>query len=344
MSQETHEWLRENVLVGFTAKRGRAWWSRKVDENGGPANHWPEAIPLDVVTARIFDWEAGYQNVYVGADQATAKHQPSWQAIVNLKTGHVFDLPTDSYKIHDRKQWCLDTVSSVLDTSAGELQIAGAGQLKNGATSYVQFELPENVQAHGIEYRPFITASTSLDRSTSSQIVTGVTRVVCDNTLAVALGEKGHAFKVRHTAQSVVKLDAARDALGIVHTMADDFAKELDELLHTEVTAGQFDRIVKAMTDPKPRPDGKPVGVNAITMAANKAAKIRNLYTNDMRVAPWWGTAFGVEQAFNTYRQHEGIIRNALRPERNMLSVLDGSGAREDARVREAMALVLSKK
>lgn len=343
MSQETTEWLRWNVLVGFVLKRGRAWWSRKVDENGGPANHWPGAIPLDVVIDRIFDWEAGYRSVFVGEDQMTATLQSAWQAIVNLKTGHVFDLPTDSYRIHPRKQWCLDTVSSVLDTSAGELEIAGAGQLKNGATSYVQFEMPENVQAHGVEYRPFITASTSLDRSTSSQIVTGVTRVVCDNTLAVALGEKGHAFKVRHTAQSVVKLDAARDALGIVHTMADDFAKELDELLATEVTAGQFDQIVKAMTDPKPR-DGKPVGVNAITMAANKAAKIRTLYEFDNRVSPWAGTAFGVEQAFNTYRQHEGIVRNAVRPERNMLTLLDGSGAREDAKVREAMSLVLAKK
>lgn len=344
MSQETLEWLRNNILVGFTEARGRAWWSRKVDENGGPANHWPQAIPLDVVTARIFDWDAVIHNVYTGPTLESATHAPDWQAIVNGKTGYRFDLPTDSYRIHPRKQWCLDTVSSVLDTSAGELQIAGAGQLKNGATSYVQFELPQNVQASGIEFRPFLTSATSLDRSSSSQLVAGVTRVICDNTLNAALGETGHAFKIRHTANSVMRLDQARDTLGIVHTMADDFAKELDELLATEVTAGQFDKILKAVTDPKPRPDGKPVGVNAITMAANKAAAIRRLYENDVRVAPWWGTAFGVEQAFNTYRQHEGIIRNATRPERNMLTLLDGSGAREDATVRGKMALVLAKK
>ena len=45
--------------------------------------------------------------------------------------------------------------------------------------------------------------------------------------------------------------------------------------------------------------------------------KLNDLYFHDGRVAPWKGTGFGVLQAVNTYDQHEGIVRNVSRAERN---------------------------
>ena len=342
MTMETYDWLAHNILVGFTEKRGDAWWHRKVDANGGPANHFPQAVPLETVISRIFNWEAGYTSVFTGPDSEHVTQQDRFQAVVNTTTGYVFGIPTDSYRIHNRREWCLDTVSSVLDTSSGDLAIAGAGQLRNGAVSYVQFEMPDNVQVAGESFRPFITASTTLDSSAASQLVCGVTRVVCDNTLAANLAERGRAFSLRHTRNSVLDMSKARDALGIMHQVATDFEKEMDELCATVVTDRQFDKIVKALTESKPKP-GRPLSARGITMAANKAAAVRRLYSEDPRVAPWKGTAFGVEQAFNTYRQHEGIVRNAVRPERNMLNALDGTGARLDAEVRGVLASVLAK-
>ena len=45
MSTETIEWLNQNVLVGFTEKRGEAWHYRAGSQNG-ETNHYKGAIPL----------------------------------------------------------------------------------------------------------------------------------------------------------------------------------------------------------------------------------------------------------------------------------------------------------
>lgn len=341
MTAETLKYLRENILIGYTEKRGRAWWSRKVDENGGPANHFPGAIPLEVVLERQYGWEFETVKVWTGDDSAHSEEAKGWQAIRRSDTHHVFAFPTDGYRIHGRREWCLDMVSSVLDTSADTLGIAGAGTLKGGAVCYVQFEMPENIKAaNGEELRPFLLAATSGDGSLRSTMKVCITRVQCDNTLASGLAEKGNVFRVKHMANSDVKLSKVRDALGVLHDAGEAFVQEMDQLMNTPVSDSEWDRIVAEMI-PALR---KPPTPRALVIAENKATKIRQLYGYDVRVAPWQGTAWGVAQAFSTYSQHEGTMRGvAARAERIMLNAIGSELETSDAKVRQVIGKVLAR-
>lgn len=339
MSNETLEYLRQNILVGFAEKRGRAWWSRKVDENGGPANHFPGAIPLETVLDRQYGWEYEAVRVWTG-DRDPLEEAEGWQAIRRTDNHHVFAFPTSGYRIHNRRDWCLKLVSEITDTAAGDLGIAGAGVLRNGAQCYVQFELPENVQANGEELRPFILAATSGDGSIRSVVKTGVTRVVCDNTLAAGLAEKGNAFRVKHTSNSEVKLSEARDALGILHKASEDFIREMDQLMNTPVSDAEWGKIVAQMIPELHKAKTE----RSKTMAENRAARLLHLYNNDMRVAPWRDTAWGVTQAFSTYSQHESTVRSfSSRFERTMVNAVGTRLEAEDGQVRAALAKVLVK-
>ena len=65
-------------------------------------------------------------------------------------------------------------------------------------------------------------------------------------------------------------------------------------------------------------------------MADNKRETLQRLYRQDHRVAPWAGTAHGVLAAVNTYEHHEGTVRGATRPDRNMFRTVTGDFARVD--------------
>ena len=76
-------------------------------------------------------------------------------------------------------------------------------------------------------------------------------------------------------------------------------------------------------------------------MAENKRDALQRLYRHDDRVAPWAGTAHGVLQAVNTYEHHEGTVRGATRPERNMLRTVTGDFAKLDRDTWGALQSVL---
>jgi hypothetical protein len=57
-----------------------------------------------------------------------------------------------------------------------------------------------------VEFRPFLTATTSLDGSIATTYQTGAQVVFCDNTLSTALNSADTRVKVRHSANSLTKL------------------------------------------------------------------------------------------------------------------------------------------
>ena len=89
---------------------------------------------------------------------------------------------------------------------ADNLHIGSAGLLRGGAVAWVQVEMADTLTAAGAEFRPFLTATTSLDGSIATTYQTGAQVVVCDNTLSAALHSADTRVKVRHSANSLAKL------------------------------------------------------------------------------------------------------------------------------------------
>lgn len=347
MSMETSEWLNTMTLIGYTAERGTAWHYRE-ESQGEESNHYEGAVPVKDVERRLFYWDAvpGEVNAtYV--DMEGVEHStplPDRQAIIRSDTGACMGLHSESYQIHQFRDWLLDNVGTILDD---DVQIGSAGLLRGGARAWVQIEMPENIKGPaGIEFRPHLLASTSHDGSLATTYQRSCTLVVCDNTLAMALGESTQQrMRVKHTKNSALKIHDARDALGIIYSTADTFSQELERLTATKVSDDQWAKIVEQLA-PIPEEDGR-----ARTMAENKSAALANLWREDPRVAPWRGTLFGVLQAANTYRHHIMIVRGAgedadavriLRGQRNMEAALSGKGAISDLEALKTAEAVLA--
>lgn len=353
MSRETLEWLNRNVLRGFTDKRGKAWHYSASDQ-GAESNHYPGAIPVADVQRRLFNWTAESRKVAVeipaSIDDMTHmddKGNPmKWvvqvgrQAMAASDNGDVFGLFKSGYQPHQYNEWLLNNVSTILDD---DLAIGSAGLLRKRAVAWVQVEVPDSIKTpEGVEFRPHLLATTSFDGTVATTYKRCITDVVCDNTRDMAMGEKGQAFKAKHSKYSGMKIQAARDALAIIHTMADDFAAEVKEMTSISVSPLQWSKVLDNLiptTDEK----GEPLSKLAVTKAESKRERITQMWNSDTRCAPWNGTAYGVVQTFNTWFHHERPTRGETnRVERNMEDAIKGGIAKFDAEVENALRLILA--
>jgi phage/plasmid-like protein (TIGR03299 family) len=324
MSTETSNWLNQNVLIGMTDKRGNAW-HYKASEQGAEPNHYTGQIPIEDVRRRLFHWEAVEMPMFVQTPDGQYVEVGNRKAIVRNDTWETLGVPSHRYAPHQYDEWLLKSVANFLDD---DLVIGSAGLLKNGAIAWTQIEMPDNMKVGDVEFRPNLLATTSFNGSIATTYKRTVTVVVCDNTREMALRENGQTFSVRHTANSNLRLGDARQALNIVHQLGDQFSKEIEQLLSMKVSDGQFENFVKRFV-----PINDDQSKQAVTRAENTRFEFMNLWNNDVRVAPWRGTGFGVTQAVNTHRQHLRPTRgDTMVVERTMMDTLTGKTEIADAK------------
>lgn len=368
MSRETMADLRANTRIGFTAKRGDAWryrlgdgnsvaWTYSADDPNSVRNHFPGPVPVESVL-ELFTWDAVRCEVAVKPPEGFTfppveiepgvwvdnplsgeyLPAPGRQALMRSDTGAVFGIFADGYEIHQFRDWLLQRVSNLLDD---ELAIGSAGLLKQGAQAWVTVEVPENITTpEGVVFRPNLTACTSHDGSLATTYKRTVTIPVCDNSLAAGLAEVGQQLKIKHSKYSHLRIAEARDALAMIHTVAEDFAAEVAALCRIDVSDKAWSAFIDAHT-PLVDEKGKDKAGRSLTMATNERESLTQLWSHDNRVSPWHGTAFGVLQAVNTYTHHIQTVRNSPRPERNMSNAITGkTDALDKATVAELMQVL----
>lgn len=335
MSAETQEWLSNNTLIGFTAKRGNAWHHRE-----GDSNHFEGAIPRERALELLsYPLELGQPHVTVstiGDDGVTVRDFKADKrvAVVRMDTGEVFGFFTEGYPIHPPAEWCLENLDLMLH---GGLSIGNVVVLKGGRVAALQAELEETrTGPEGIEHRPFLTAVTSHDGSLATTYLTGTQVVVCDNTLSAALNEGGRRqIKIRHTSKSALRLGEARAALHLeVEAVGDDFDRQVRALLDDTVSDARWKEFVDAYTGQQVAKEGR-----SRTIAQNKAGQLNQLWNNDVRVNPWKGSAYGVLAAVNT-AEHHIFGSDKDREERNQSRLVKGEWDSIDAKTLKVLATV----
>lgn len=347
MTTETYEVLNTLQLIGFTSLRGKAWHYR-AEAQGAEPNHYDGEIPVEDVRRRLFDWTAEERTIFTqvpaaswedatafGDDGAPLRFAPveGRKAIVRSDTGTTLGIFKSGYQVHQYQDALLGNVANLLDDG---LSIGSAGLLRNGAIAYVSVEMDENVHtAAGMTFRPFLLATTSHDGSLATTYKRVTTRVVCDNTCEAALAERSETVKVRHSRYSSLRVSTAREALGILTSLADDTVAEIEALAAWDVTPAQFGRWLGSIL---PMPSDADDAARARVTA--QWDKMTDFYHNDARVAPWAGTALGVHQLVNTWRQHGRPARKGQRVERNMLDLLTGRTGEKDRSALDHLRLV----
>lgn len=331
MSQETQEWLEQNIKVGFTTERGKAWWAREDDDT----SQFPGAIPTEEAR-RLIGFEVVESPLAAILPSGEFLTVPDKKALIRADTATVLGTPGTGYLVHDNCAWLLENVFAFL---GGGVEIGSVGLLRGGAVAFAQMEFKETMQHAGERFRPFITAVTSLDSSFATTYKSGAQRVVCDNTLAAFLGADNVTLRKRHTSGSKVNAEELRQRFNVqLGEIGDAFTAELDQLLDVSVSDAQWAEFLNAHTgDPSEMDKGR-----TKSLAEKKQDTLNELYFHDPRVAPWSGSEWGVLQAVSTFQQHLATIQGGNRVETNALKFLGGKTAVEEAEARATLDRILT--
>ena len=125
-----------------------------------------------------------------------------------------------------------------------------AGVLYGGAQVFLLAKRPENIMiAEGDEVRQFLLFQFSYDGRSMQRVKTVAERVVCANTLAVALNEKGTRFdySIRHTASAQEKLQDVRDALVETTSAFERFEQQAKRLAGQDATERDMVKTMQAV-------------------------------------------------------------------------------------------------
>jgi len=180
-----------------------------------------------------------------------------------------------------------------------------AGSIKNGKVVFGSLSVPHEFildpQGANDKTVTYLLVHTSHDGSTALQANITPVRVVCQNTLNMALSNTKQSFKVRHTQTINGRMEEAQRVLGLTNTHMDEFEKLARDLFQTEITNAQFDKLVAQLY---PKPDE--LSKMANTKYEQKIDTINNLYkvahTQDNIRGTKWGALNALTERVDYYR------------------------------------------
>lgn len=237
-------------------------------------------------------------------------------------------------------------------TSTGEAQWETAGSLRGGRVIFATAKLSREIVIAGDQHVPYLVMASSHDASMSMKAILTPVRVVCMNTLRLALARSRSAYTIRHTPNVQQYVAQAREALQMSWVYLDGFEAEVSKLVEQTVTDKQWNDLIAKLV-PELESDSK----RRATNVDQRRADITEVYRTDPACRPWVGTAWGALNGVNTWelwsapiRKTEGVIRHhgedtrAIRLDRQAMHILRDNEQRDSLTRRAHSALVEARK
>ena len=133
---------------------------------------------------------------------------------------------------------------------SGDAKYETAGSLDIGRQVWIMATLPEGVSIGGVdEHQIYLLLSNRHDGSGSITAAVTPVRVVCQNTLNLALKGAKREWKVRHVSNIGARIQEARDALDVTFEYVERFQEEAEGLLAQPMSERAFGNYLTRLGD-----------------------------------------------------------------------------------------------
>lgn len=294
---------------------------------------YPKTTEEAVQQSNLGNWEAVKEDILDIRNQKI----PSGAAVVRKEKdetlplhNHVLGIVGKNYTVVPNSK-----VFAPFQTflEAGRVNVISIGELDDGATLFMQssiVELPNfSVGDDGQDLiEPYFLVSNSHDGSRQFQINVGQTRVVCQNTLAMARSA-GHLLKARHTSGIMVKLDSVIEIINETVLQCKNDSETYARMRDKKASIPELEAYLKKLIgseDPQRRAKG------AYEKMLELALKSPGNDANDLN---WWSAFNGVTNYLTHYAQPkkpESMLKsgwfgpNATKTEKAMDLALEFAG------------------
>lgn len=196
-----------------------------------------EEAPTSADALRLagLDWRVEQKNIQLCGGSKV----PGYKANVRSTDGKVLGVVSDRYRIVQNAD-AFEFTDSII---GGDVRYETAGSLNGGKKIWLLAKLPETEIA-GDKTEPYLCFSNTHDGSGAVRVCMTPIRVVCNNTLNLALDSAKRAWSVRHTGSLQSKMHEARACLRMANQYMGALAEKADRMANTTITRDQFNRIL----------------------------------------------------------------------------------------------------
>lgn len=257
------------------------------------------------------DWTVEQRPVYL---ENAAVPVPNYKANVRDRDGKVLGIVTDRYQVVQNS----DAFSFTDELIGGDVRYETAGSLREGKKIWLLAKMPA-AKVAGDDVEPYLCFSNTHDGSGAVKVCMTPVRVVCQNTLNLALSSAKRSWAMKHVGDMTAKLDEARRTL----ELADRYMMHLDgaalQLANVTVTDEKLEKLLNEMF---------PLKENATDRQKNtvKAVKDEFMICYFMPdLAKFRGTGWGVVNAMADMVDHSKPRRDTgSYRENNWGRIMDG--------------------
>lgn len=181
------------------------------------------------------DWQVESRNIYSG----TGAMIPGYRANVRSTDDAVLGVVSDRYRIVQNEE-----AFQFTDDLLGEgVTYETAGSLQGGKKVWMLAKLPEKYIIAGDEVTPYLVFFNSHDGSSGVKVAMTPVRVVCQNTLNLALGTAKRIWTARHTENVLLRVQDARETLQL------DSNKLYENIVYLEMRSRGYEVQVGKLDD-----------------------------------------------------------------------------------------------
>lgn len=283
----------------------------------------------EAIAIAHLDWTVETGQLWGGPSRDQLVQAPDLRTIYRGDTGAILGTASKLYQPFQNAE-AFAFLDSLLED--GTMVYESAGSLRGGKQIWALGRLAEGMQVGGEEYGQYMLVTAGHDGKTGIKVLPTTVRVVCANTLSVALGlgeKERRIYSISHLPGIDARLQAARDALEITTAVTRAQRERLEALLTVKLTAGEVEDVVHAIF-------GQPSEWSGLTRG--KADRFGEIV--DEEIARNGRTAYSMLQGITGYADHGVKVIGKgedLRAERRFSSVFFGAGS--DFKVKGIKAL-----
>lgn len=257
-----------------------------------------EVTSSDAIVLAGLDWDVGVKTVSAEVDEGLFVDIPDVKAVVRLSDNTPLGVVGNRYApVQNRNAF------SFFDSVVGEGKAIyhAAGSLFGGRKIWILAKLPgEIVVGKGDVTHKYLLLSNTHDGSGTLRMLLTPVRVVCANTLAIALhGARGQGISIRHTNSVETRMRAAELSVKAATEFYDAFNEQAMLLASKQYSRDQLNEMLLKLF-PNPENVDRETTANAI-----KRDRVIQLFENGAGHDKIAGSAWAAIQAVSEFAQWE---------------------------------------
>lgn len=185
------------------------------------------------------DWEVIQEPIYTEKNEAIE----GYKANVRDSDRKVLGVVSERYKIVQNQE-----AFAFTDGLLGEgVRYETAGSLQNGKRVWILARLPQEYIISGERITPYLVFFNSHDGTGAIKVALTPIRVVCQNTLNLALTTAKRSWSMIHTGNIQDKMQEAKDTLFMAEKYMDSLGKEFENLRRKKLTEQQVKEYIEIL-------------------------------------------------------------------------------------------------